>query len=255
MLAVLSPAKKLNEKIAKVNGNFTLPVFLQQASVLVEILRQFTPEQLGQLMDINSSLAELNFQRYQQWHLPFTPENAIPAIRLFHGEVYHGLKAETLSADDLLHAQNSLLILSGLYGVLRPLDLIQPYRLEMGTRLKNPAGDNLYVFWTDLVTRFINEELARTNSKYLINLASDEYFSVIHTDQIKATIITPQFKDFSGGTYKFLTVYGKKARGMMARFMITRRVTDIDELRLFNEEGYVFNPSLSTETSWVFTRG
>ncbi|MBE0640375.1 MAG: peroxide stress protein YaaA [Bacteroidales bacterium] len=255
MLILLSPAKTLNFNIKPQTQSYTQPVFAEKSAELVIVLKRFSPSILQKLMSINPKLAELNVQRYLDWSLPFTPDNARQALLVFNGEVYNGLKAGTLTPDELDYAQNHLLILSGLYGALRPLDLIQPYRLEMGTKLKIGRKNDLYAFWGDQITGFINETLKNTGQKYVINLASDEYFDVIRTEKLNAEIITPQFKDFSNGSYKFITVFGKKARGMMARFIIQKKVEEVEQLKLFDEEGYYFNENLSKGNTWVFTRG
>lgn len=255
MIILLSPSKTLNEKIRPQTDKYSQPSFLKESHELVETLRKFTPAQLRELMDINPKLADLNYQRYRDWQLMFTPENSIPAALMFKGEVYNGLKAETMTHDDLDFAQDHLLILSGLYGALRALDLMQPYRLEMGTSLETRKGKDLYEFWGDRITSFINQQLENSGTNYLINLASDEYFGAVKISELQAEVITPQFKDFSGGSYKFLAVYGKKARGMMARFIIQNRVKEIEHLKLFDSEGYFFNENLSQGNKWVFTRG
>ncbi len=255
MIILLSPSKTLNEKAQPQTDKFSQPFFQKESQELVETLRKLSPPNLRELMDINPKLADLNYQRYRDWHLPFTPENATQAVLLFKGEVYNGLRAETMSPADLDFAQNHLLILSGLYGALRALDLMQPYRLEMGTSLKTRKGKDLYGFWGNKITSFINQRLEAGGMKYLINLASDEYFNALQSSKLRAEIITPQFKDFSNGSYKFLTVYGKKARGMMARFIIQNRVNEIGQLKLFDAEGYFFNENLSKGNTWVFTRG
>lgn len=255
MLIVISPAKTLNFNIQSPTRHFSLPDFDREAAELVDVLRTYTPEQLQKLMRINSKLATLNATRYMEWHLPFTTENAQRALPVFNGEVYNGLKAATLQEADLIYAQDHLRILSGLYGALRPLDLIQPYRLEMGTKLKVKNHNDLYSFWGNKITTHLRQLMEGTGQKYLINLASNEYFKSIDTTQLPATVITPVFKDFSGGTYKFLTVYGKKARGMMARYIIENRIEDAEQLKLFDAEGYYFNEQLSKGNEWVFTRG
>jgi cytoplasmic iron level regulating protein YaaA (DUF328/UPF0246 family) len=255
MLILLSPAKTLNFNIQPQTKNYAAPLFPEKAKELVQLLRKFSPPQLQKLMSINPKLADLNVQRYLDWELPFTPDNSKQALLVFNGEVYNGLKAETLTAGDLDYAQNHLLILSGLYGALRPLDLMQPYRLEMGTKLKNKKGNDLYAFWGDQITDLVNNRMKENGQKYLINLASDEYFSVLNKAKLNAEIITPQFKDYSNGSYKFLTVYGKKARGMMARFIIKNRIEEVEKLKLFDAEGYFYNDQLSEGATWVFTRG
>lgn len=255
MIIVISPAKTINFEITPQTKTFSQPAFTEQSEKLVEVLRKFAPSRLQKLMRINPKLAELNATRFLQWSLPFTAENAKQALLVFNGEVYNGLKAETLSEQDLNYAQEHLRILSGLYGVLRPLDLIQPYRLEMGTKLKVGRKTDLYNFWGYLLTDHINEVFKNTNQKYLINLASGEYFKALDHQKLRVEIITPVFKDFSGGEYKFLTVYGKKARGMMARFILQNRIEEVEKIKLFDEDGYYYNDQLSHGNNWVFTRG
>jgi uncharacterized protein len=255
MLIVISPAKTLNYTIQSPTQHYTLPAFRQEAAELVDVLRKYSPEKLQKLMHINSKLAGLNATRFMEWHLPFTTENAQRALLVFNGEVYNGLLASTLPEADLIYAQDHLRILSGLYGALRPLDLMQPYRLEMGTKLKVKRKTDLYKFWGTKITEHLREVMESTGQQYLINLASNEYFKSIDTSKLPASVITPVFKDFSGGTYKFLTVYGKKARGMMARYIIQNRIENAEQLKLFDAEGYFFNEQLSKGNEWVFTRG
>lgn len=255
MLILLSPAKTLNTEIKPQTKFYTQPLFLKKSSELTGILKKYSPSQLQKLMKINAKLAELNVQRYNDWRLPFTPRNAVQAILVFNGEVYNGLKAETLTDEELMYAQDHLLILSGLYGALRPLDLMQPYRLEMGTKLKNKNGNDLYAFWGDQITEMVNKTIKAKKQKYLINLASDEYFNVIKKEKLEAEIITPQFKDYSNGSYKFITVYGKNARGMMARYIIQNQIEEIEKIKLFDAGGYYYNDKMSKDHTWVFTRG
>ncbi|MCF8364276.1 MAG: peroxide stress protein YaaA [Bacteroidales bacterium] len=255
MVVLISPAKTLNYNIQPQTSIFSLPDFLHESGQIVDVLKKYSPSRLQKLMSINPDLATLNATRFMDWMLPFTPDNAKQAIMVFNGEVYNGLKANTLTEADLLFAQDRLRILSGLYGALRPLDLMQPYRLEMGTSLKVKRKKNLYDFWGNKITGHINTLLESTGAKYLINLASNEYFDAINRKKIKAEIITPVFKDYKNGGYKFLTVYGKKARGMMVRFIIKNRVEDAEQLKLFDDEGYFYNDKLSEGNNWVFTRG
>ena len=255
MLILLSPAKTLDFDVPDLQNPSTLPEFLDEAQFLVDNLKKYNPSELQQLMRINPKLADLNAKRYMDWHLPFTEGNAKPALLVFKGEVYTGLKAEELNADDLHFSQNHLRILSGLYGVLRPLDLIQPYRLEMGTKLKTLKGKDLYQFWGNKITESINRALKETGQNIIVNLASNEYFNSIDKAKLDADIITPTFKDFSNGQYKFLTVYGKRARGMMTRFIIRNRIVEADSLKLFDEDGYYYNDKMSIGKNLVFTRG
>ena len=255
MLIIVSPSKTLDFTFTPKTQYFTQPQFIKETEQLVKVLEKFSPSDLQTLMNINFKLSDLNVKRFFDWHLPFTPENAKPAVLAFKGEVYNGLKANEFEEADLLYAQDNLLILSGLYGALRPLDLIMPYRLEMGTKLTTRKGSDLYAFWGDKITKNVNQAIEENQHKYLINLASAEYSGVLDTTKIKCRIVTPFFKDFSNGEYRFLTVYGKKARGTMARFIIKNRLEDVESLKLFDEDGYNFNHLMSTENNWVFTRG
>jgi hypothetical protein len=255
MLILLSPAKTLNYDIQPQTETFSQPVFTGEAEILVNQLRKYSPAQLQKLMHINPDLASLNVQRYQDWRLPFSFENAKQALLVFKGEVYNGLKADTLSEDDLLFAQDHLRILSGLYGALRPLDLMQPYRLEMGTKMKVGRKKNLYDFWGDKITDHVMQCIQSSQQKILINLASNEYFKSLDVSKSDARVITPVFKDFKNGVYKFITVYGKNARGMLTRFILKNRLTDVEQIKLFDEAGYYYNDRLSQGDEWVFTRG
>jgi len=205
-------------------------------------------------MSINSDLAMLNFERFLSWRIPFTIDNAKQALAVFKGQVFVGLQANTLSQKDIDFAQNHLRILSGLYGVLRPLDLIQPYRLEMGTDLANPRGKNLYQFWGTKLTEIINTELEKQKQKVLINLASNEYFKAINPKQIKGEIITPVFKESKGNEFKQVTIYAKTARGFMSRFIIQNRIENPSDIKAFDTDGYLYNSDLSNDREWVFTR-
>jgi len=255
MIVVISPAKTLNFDIHPQTEIFSQPDFTSEAAGLIEVLRKYSPPRLQKLMGINSNLAQINASRFMDWNLPFGPENAKQAILVFKGEVYNGLKAETLSESDLVYSQDHLRILSGLYGALRPLDLMQPYRLEMGTKLKVKGKEDLYQFWGSKLTGHINALIESASQKYLINLASNEYFKTLNPKTLKAEIISPTFKDYKNGTYKFITVYGKKARGMMVRFIIKNRIEEVEKLKLFDDDGYYYNHQLSEGNNWVFTRG
>jgi len=254
MLAVISPAKKLDfESPAK-----DLPIqqcqLLEQAEHLIKRCKELSPADIASLMKLSDNLAGLNAARFGQWNTPFTLDNAKQAIFSFKGDVYVGLDAETLSADDLAFAQGHLRILSGLYGLLRPLDLMQAYRLEMGTKLDNDRGKNLYEFWGSLITDCLNQSLKDNNSEILVNLASTEYFKAVKAKNINAQIITPVFKDYKNGQYKIISFYAKKARGLMVRYMINKRVENPEQLTGFDYEGYAFDQSQSTNTTMVFTR-
>ncbi|PCI27167.1 MAG: peroxide stress protein YaaA [SAR324 cluster bacterium] len=254
MIIVLSPAKTLDLTPWNQKENYTFPDFLQDSQELVDHLAQLSEGDLASLMKLSPKLAELNHQRYQDWKLPFTLEVAKPALRLFKGDVYVGLQAESLQAEEVQFAQQHLRILSGLYGLLRPLDLMLPYRLEMGTRLETQRGKNLYAFWGNRITENLNEQLQQQEQPVLINLASNEYFKALRVKSLKGKVITPIFKDYKNGKYKVISFYAKRARGLMARHLLTQRITQVEKLKSFTEEGYGFDPVLSTETDWVFTR-
>lgn len=255
MLIILSPAKTLN--IAPLTSPlYTEPTFLAEAEKLNKKLKGFSREQLGKEMKLSPSLAELNYERNQVWGLPFTPENAKPAIHTFQGDVYQGLKAEDFTKEELEFAQNHLRILSGLYGVLRPMDLIQPYRLEMGTALKIGKHKNLYQFWGHKITETLNTDLEnqKDSDGILLNLASHEYFKSIVPEKLQIPVITPDFKEDKGKGYQTFGLLVKRARGLMARYLVKNQISSVEEIKSFNLEGYQFNPQLSSESQWVFTR-
>jgi len=254
MLTVISPAKTLDYETPLATESFTQPAHLTQSRKLIRRLRELSAGDLSGLMHISNSLAELNQQRFKQWKTPFKPDNARQALFAFKGDVYIGLDAYSLRPDDIDFAQDHLRILSGLYGLLRPLDLMQPYRLEMGTRLDTDQGSNLYQFWDERITRSLNQELRQSNTKTLINLASGEYFKSVKPKKLRGDIVTPAFKEYRDGQYKFIQFFAKKARGLMARYLIDHRVDRADGLKDFNYEGYAYDPSLSDEREWVFTR-
>lgn len=255
MLALLSPAKTLDFESTVSVPRPSQPAFLDRSEELVETLRKKSRPQLRELMSISEKLADENFQRFREWKRPFSEDNARAALLAFKGDVYTGFELDQYSADDFRYAQKHLMILSGLYGILRPLDLMQPYRLEMGTALKTAKGSSLYEFWGDQLTRGVNAACRKSGSSVLVNLASKEYFSALQEDQLSADrLITPQFKDLKNGTYKFLSYYGKKARGMMADFIVRERVETAADLRKFREAGYRYNKDLSDGDDWVFTR-
>lgn len=255
MLIIISPSKTLNFEAKPVIPDFTLPEFRDESQILVKKLRTMKPKKLAELMDLSFSLAELNYQRYQAWHLPFTPGNAKQAVLAFSGDVYAGLEAPSLSRDKLLSMQKKLRILSGLYGVLKPLDLIQPYRLEMGTGLKTGRYKDLYAFWSKKITSHIQQAINDSGGRFLINLASAEYSKSVLLNKLNAEIITPSFKEMKNGEYKIISVFAKKARGMMTRFIIDNDIIDPEELQAFDSGGYHFNPRLSKQGLPVFTRG
>ena len=254
MIIILSPAKSLDFESKPITQSHTQPALLKDSSELIKQLKQYSPSDLSNLMHISDKLGVLNYTRYQEWKRPFTKNNAKQSILAFKGDVYQGLEADTFDEADLEYAQNHLRILSGLYGVLRPLDLMQPYRLEMGTALANKKGDDLYAFWGEKITKEINNDLKKSKSEYLVNLASNEYFRSIQADDINAEVITPVFKDFKNGKYKIISFFAKKARGMMSRFIIKNKITDVQQLKTFKMDGYKFYKSQSTANEWVFQR-
>jgi uncharacterized protein len=254
MLIVISPAKSLDFKTPPVISNYTVPEFLTESEKLIGRLKTLTPKKISALMGISDDLGELNFKRYHEWNLPFTPENAKQAILAFNGDVYQGLNAATLSEEKLELTQSRLRILSGLYGVLKPLDLIQPYRLEMGTKLKYYKSKDLYAFWNPAITKKINEAVAESGSKILVNLASNEYFKSIDKKKLKAEIVTPDFKEFKNGEYKMISIFAKRARGLMTRFILDNSINNPLDLVAFDSEGYSFNSRLSKYGNPVFTR-
>jgi uncharacterized protein len=254
MLIVISPAKSLDFKTAPITSGFTMPEMLDDSEKLIGRLKKMSPRQLSELMGISANLGELNFQRFQTWHLPFTPKNAKQAVLTFNGEVYRGLNVNSLSEEQLQLAQIKLRILSGLYGVLKPLDLMQAYRLEMGTKLKYYKSKDLYAFWKTAITIKINAAVAESGSNILLNLASNEYFKSIDKKKLKAEIVTPEFKDLKNGQYKMISFFAKKARGLMTRFILENNITNVESLQAFDSEGYNFNPRLSKPSNPVFTR-
>lgn len=254
MLIVLSPAKTLDYDTPPTTGMHTLPDFIEHSTELIATLKQLSPAQIGSLMQISDALAVLNVARYASWSPKFTKKNAKQAVLAFDGDVYEGLDAPSLSAAQLDYAQSHIRILSGLYGVLRPLDLMQPYRLEMGTRLANPRGKDLYAFWGNLVTDALNQTLAAQKSKALVNLASEEYFKVVKPKLLNLPVITPVFEDWKGGKYKVISFYAKRARGLMARYAVVNRITQPEKLKAFDVEGYAFDAAGSSEHCWLFRR-
>jgi len=254
MLIVISPAKTLDYETPSPTETFTQPAYFDHAQELINRARQYSVLDIMEIMAVSSKIAELNFDRFEAWHPPFTQDNAKQAILAFKGDVYTGLDSATFSQDDFNFAQQHLRILSGLYGLLRPLDLMQPYRLEMGRKIDNARGKNLYEFWGEIITNGLNQQLESNNSKHLINLASNEYFKAVKPKAINAEIITPAFKDYKNGSYKMMGVYAKKARGMLSRYIIKNSLTDVNEIKNFNQDGYQFNKAMSEANTWVFTR-
>ncbi len=254
MITIISPAKKLDIKSETGGMKHTTPEFTDKAAALVEELRQFSPTDLAVLMNVSNDIANLTFERYSQWKEPFNTTNARQALFAFKGDVYRSLDAGSLGKDDLEFAQGHLRIISGLYGILRPLDLIRPYRLEMGAAFTTSEGGSLYDYWTATITKALNKELKKQNTAVLVNLASQEYFRAVDTDKLEGDVITPVFKEYRDDQYKVLGILAKKARGMMVRFIIRKRIDDPQEIKLFNEGGYSFDYNLSSEKEWVFTR-
>lgn len=254
MLCVLSPSKTLDYESPLPTERHTQPQFVDEAQTLVDILRDYDVDALRDLMDISEDLATLNVERYRDFATPFTADNARPAIFAFSGDVYRDIDAGAYDADQLDFLQRHVRVLSGLYGVLRPLDLMQPYRLEMGTKLENPAGDRLYDFWRDKVTEAVNGALDAQGDDVLLNLASNEYFDAIDTGRLDGRVLNVSFKDRRGDTYRTITFYLKRLRGTLTDWMVRHRVTDPEGLKAFDGQGYYFSDERSTEDDFVFLR-
>ena len=252
MKIVISPAKSLNFESELPTQNFSEAAFLKEARQVHKELKKLKPKDLSNLMDISDKLAELNWERNQSWKTPFTPENSRPAIYAFDGEVYTGVNAYSIPLDKMEDLQSRLFILSGLYGLLKPLDLIQPYRLEMGTSIAIGESKNLYSFWKTKITKALNKSLSK--GEFLLNLASNEYFSAVDIKSLKANVITPEFKDYKDGKPTMISFFAKKARGLMVRYIINTNAQTIEDIKGFNYEGYAFDANLSSETKLVFTR-
>lgn len=254
MLILLSPAKKLDYSASTINTELTLPDDLERSAKLIGALHKLSVKKIMGLMDLSEDLAQLNYGRYAEWDSNFTKGELKQAVLAFKGDVYQGMDADSMTADDLAFAQQHLRILSGLHGLLRPLDLIRPYRLEMGTKLAVGRSKDLYAFWGDSITERVNAQLSATKSDVLVNLASAEYFKAVKAKKLTAQIITPSFKDYKNGQLKSLFLYVKQARGMMSGFAIRNRITDTEQLKEFNGGGYRYTEELSDSNSWVFTR-
>ena len=254
MKIIISPAKKIDNSKNKNNINFSDSFFLDKARELVEILQVFSPTELSRLMGISNNLGLLNADRYINWSLPFNQDNAKQAILTFQGDVYQGINVDDFDKKDFDFAQKNLRILSGLYGILKPLDLIQAYRLEMGTKLKTDKGSNLYHFWGDSLTERLTKEIARDRNTCLINLASKEYSKALRINKLGLHTITPVFKDSKNGQLKIISFFAKKARGRMCRFIIKNKLTSSNALREFKDDGYAFDKKLSTDSEFVFVR-
>jgi len=254
MLFLLSPAKSLDYETPAGDVPHTLPQFVPQSAELIAVLRPKSPQQIADLMDLSDALAALNVARYEAWSPKFTAKNAKQAILAFNGDVYDGLDAKSLSAEALSWAQQHVCILSGLYGVLRPLDRMQPYRLEMGTALANPKGKNLYAFWGSDIAAHLNQRLAKDTTPVIVNLASQEYFKAVDLKTLKARVIECVFEDYKGGKYKIISFFAKRARGLMARYATLNQINHPDGLQGFNLDGYAFAPAASSPDRLVFRR-
>ena len=252
MLVVISPAKKLDENCDKnIISKFTVPPYLESSKKIIKALRCYSADNLSKLMNTSEKISQLNYKRNIKWSLPFNKSNSIQALLMFQGDVYKGISCNDFDEEDFLFAQKSLRILSGLYGILKPLDLIQPYRLEMGTRLKIGKHKDLYDFWGNDITNIINND---KNNDYLINLASVEYFKSINVKHLKSKVINVSFKEKRDGKFKIIAIYSKKARGMMSRYIIKNKITEPSKLKKFNSDKYKFNKMLSSGSELVFTR-
>lgn len=253
MILLISPAKSLDFTASEVQ-EFSMPRMLADSKSLINNLKQKSPKDIQNLMKVSENIANLNVERYHNFSTPFNLNNAKQATLAFQGDVYKGMEADTFSDEDLAFAQNHLRILSGLYGLLKPLDLIQPYRLEMGTRLENEHGKNLYDFWDKKITEVLNDDLKKQGDNIVINLASKEYFKSIKKNTLSADLYNIEFKEEKNGTFKIIAFYAKKARGMMANYIIKNKLSKPEELKGFDYEGYYFNEDLSDDKTLIFTR-
>lgn len=254
MLLVISPAKTLDFETPAITSQHAQPSFLNDSIELIDQLKQLSPNDVSQLMGISEKLGTLNSNRFISWQVPFTPDNSKQALLAFKGDVYEGLATNDMSEADLTWANQHLRILSGLYGLLKPLDLIQAYRLEMGTKFNNKRGKNLYEFWGESITQELNTQLENDTNPTLINLASNEYFKSIKTKQLDATVITPVFKDWKNDKYKIISFYAKRARGMMSAYIIKNKLENPNDIKQFDSAGYSFSAEQSSEKEWVFLR-
>ena len=253
LVTIISPAKKLDYSPSQDGLNSSVPILLAHSKELIKDLKVLTPQDVSSLMGLSDKLGTLNFERFQEWGTPFTVSNSKQAILAFKGDVYQGLDSESLSKEDLSWAQDNVRILSGLYGILKPLDLMQAYRLEMGTKLKTERGKDLYEFWGSTITDELNKSFKSSNG-ILLNLASNEYFKSIKESKVNARVITPAFMDYKNDKYKIISFFAKKARGLMTRFVIKNRINDANQIKDFSEAGYKFNKAMSTEDKPVFCR-
>lgn len=255
MLIILSPAKIQNFKPQQITNQHSMPEFIKEAGTLVNLIRELSPADLSRLLDINKDLTQLNFDRFFNWHQPFSIKNAKQAVLTFDGEVFRGLDAKSFSANDFEYAQQHLRILSGLYGILRPLDLIQPYRLEVSSRLKNEQGKDLYAFWKEILGKAIEKAVKKAGKpEVLINLASDEYFKALQLKDKKVKVVNVEFYEYKNDQLKQIVIYTKKARGLMARYIIQNKPEKVDDLQGFSEAGYWYSPQMSDENKLVFVR-
>ena len=254
MLIVISPAKKLDYSSPVAAKNYSQPQLLDHSAELLQGLKKLSPQDVCALMGLSDNLGALNYERFQAWDRPFTEDNAKPAILAFKGDVYQGLDADSMTDKQLDWAQDHLRILSGLYGLLRPMDLMQPYRLEMGTKFANQRGKDLYQFWGNIITDEINSLLSNAKTPVLLNLASNEYFKSVQQKNIAGRVVTPVFMDKKGDKYKIVSFYAKKARGLMSAYIIRNKITAVEGIKKFDVDGYSFNPAMSDGDSWVFTR-
>lgn len=250
MIIVVSPAKTLDFESASFTEEFSEPGFLEDSQVLVDTLRGVDADGVMSLMGVSQKIADLNIQRMQDWSRPFNVQNAKQAVYAFKGDVYTGLAVESMDTQGVNYLQKHLRILSGLYGIMKPLDLMQPYRLEMGTKLENARGKNLYEFWGDSITDYLNQN----DSDVLVNLASSEYFKAVKAKKITSKIITPNFKDEKNGKYKIVSFYAKKARGLMVRYAADKNIQNVEDLKKFDYAGYAFDENESTDSDWIFKR-
>jgi hypothetical protein len=254
MLVVVSPAKNLDYDSLLTTQKHSQPALLDHSQILIDRCKKLSPANISSLMGISDKLAGLNAARFGEWQQPFTTDNARPALLAFNGDVYTGIDAKTLTEQDFDYAQQHLRILSGLYGLLKPLDLMQAYRLEMGSKLDNERGANLYQFWGDIITEALNTALAEQGDNILVNLASNEYFKSVKKKSFTGDIITPAFKDWKNGQYKIISFFAKKARGLMARYIIENQINQPEDLKGFDVAGYQFSGEFSQGNEWVFTR-
>ena len=253
LVTIISPAKKLDYSPVEKNIDSTIPSLLEHSNELIKDLKSLNPQEVSSLMSLSDKLGALNYERFQEWKTPFTKSNSKQAILAFKGDVYQGLDAESLSETELIWAQKHVRILSGLYGILKPMDLMQPYRLEMGTKFATKRGQNLYDFWNSIITEELNKNFFSDNTN-LLNLASNEYFKSINVSELKANVISPVFMDKKNGKYKIISFFAKKARGLMTRYVIKNRIEDITDIHNFEEGGYFFSEAMSEDNKPVFCR-